>query len=222
MARNRLFSDAQWVALFAFAAGIWLVQLLSQSPLDGLTLLAVLAGVFVADAGSYIFHYIVDHYGNPERPGLVREFQQHHKNPRGIVQKPLAEVLAPAARIITPVFFALAMPLFWGWIPSYLAWLMWAVGTCWLLAQLFHRWSHSRAPWLVRQAQRSHLLLSPHQHRLHHLAPFETRFAVITGWSNFPFDKLRVTQGLDWLLQLLGFEKRGLVHNLTVLKEKNS
>lgn len=182
-----------------------------------MALAIVLGGLFVADLGSYVFHYLVDHYGRAVPGGVVHEFQRHHLIPDGIARKPLSEVLYPAARIASPLQAMLLVPLAGGAIPGEAALLMFVLCLCWVLAQLCHRWTHIRAPWPARVAQRLHLLVSPREHALHHRSPFESRFAVITGWSNPVCDGLGLPRLLDRLMAALGYEKRGLIRSLQEL-----
>jgi len=192
-----------WVYVFA----AWL-------PHSDYALMLILASIFLADLGSYVFHYLIDHYGRPVPGGLVHEFQRHHLVPGGIAEKSVAEVLYPAARIIAPIKLLLLYPLLAGWIPVELALPLFVLGCCWVLAQLCHRWAHMRATPLVRLAQRLHLLVTPREHGRHHRQPFDSRFAVITGWSNLPLDWLGAPRLLDRLMRLLGYQKRGLVRSL--------
>lgn len=180
----------------------------------------MLAAYFFADAGSYLFHYIVDHYGDPARGGLVGDFQRHHLAPRGIVEKPLCEVLSPAARIITPVM-ALLLPLVAsGVLPAWLVLGGWLLGSLWVLTQLFHRWSHMpEARGLVHWLQRLRLVVRPADHVQHHRAPYDSHFAVINGWSNWPLDRMGAPALLDRLLRSLGMRKRTLVESLQRLRQ---
>lgn len=210
MAHHRL-----WLLLWGAASLAWIIALSTQVQPGWRDLPTLVLVVFLADAGSYFFHYFIDHYGDPARGGLVCEFQKHHKRPLGIVEKSLSEVFGPAAYIATPALAILALVQQMGWLSARLALLVVLLISLWVLAQLFHRWAHmSNPPWAVRQAQRLHLLVSPAHHGCHHRAPYESHFAVITGWSNHRFDRIRVTVWVDALAQALGFEKRGLVSSL--------
>ena len=174
----------------------------------------ILGGIFLADAGSYVFHYLIDHYGRPIPGGLVHEFQRHHLIPNGIAQKSVPEVLYPAVRIAVPLLLVFGLLLASGWMPAPVGLLLFVLISCWVLAQVFHRWTHMRPPALVRLAPHLPLLVSVHEHALHHRQPFDSRFAVITGWSNYVLDALQAPRLLDGLMLAMGREKRGLVHSL--------
>lgn len=180
----------------------------------------VVAAIVVADAGSYFFHYIIDHYGDPTSEGLVQEFQRHHLSPSGIVEKPLCEVLYPAACIATPVM-ALIWPLAAaGLLPGWFVLGGGVMGALWVFTQLFHRWSHMpQATGAVRWLQRLGVVVHPKSHACHHRVPFDSHFAVICGWTNWPLDRLGAPLMVDWLLGLFGVRKRELVNSLAVLRE---
>jgi len=178
----------------------------------------VIVVVFVADAGSYLFHYVVDHYGHPRPGSVVYEFQRHHLVPDGIVHKPISEILYPAARIVTPLEGLLLLEASIRGDASWWRLALLVLGMCWVLAQLCHRWSHRSPGRLVRGLQSVGILISPSAHHRHHQAPYDSHFAVITGWSNPLFDGLGLPRWLDCLMQRLGFEKRGLVRNLRELE----
>lgn len=198
---------------------LWGYVLLVELPAVPYALAIIVLAVFFADLGSYVFHYIVDHYGRPNPGGVVYEFQRHHLIPDGIVQKPVSEVLFPAVRVVTPVLMLLLPALYSGLISPLMGLLLFVLACCWVLAQLFHRWSHMQTQGLVRMAQNLGLLVSPAVHRDHHRSPFDKRFAVITGWSNYPLDALQAPRLIDAVMAALGFQKRGLVRSLNEIQE---
>lgn len=202
------------LAFWGGASLVWIYTFAALLPKVEFAFPLTLIAIFLADLGSYIFHYLIDHYGRPVPGGLVHEFQRHHLIPYGIAEKSVAEVLYPAARIAAPLLLLLYWPLISGLIPPAVGLFVFVLFSCWVLAQLFHRWTHKRPPAIVRLAQKLHLLVSPREHDVHHRQPFDSRFAVITGWSNFPLDFLHAPAMLDALMRLLGKEKRGLVRSL--------
>ena len=209
MARQRLV-----LLLWGAVSCLWVLNLAQQLPDPNRILIVTVGGVFLADLGSYVFHYLVDHYGNPIPGGLVHEFQRHHLIPQGIVEKPVLDVLYPGVRAVLPLMVLLYWPLQEGWLSITPALLLFVMMTCAAVGQMCHRWAHTRASCLVRVAQRLHLLVTPREHCEHHCHPFESRFAVITGWSNRPLDALGAPRLLDRVMYGLGFEKRGLVRSL--------
>ncbi len=207
--------------LLVFAAWVWALGfVLEPVPHAGWILLFT---YFIADAGSYLFHYVVDHYGDPARAGLVRDFQCHHLTPCGIAERPLCEVLCPAARIVTPVMLLLWPVVVAGWLPGWLVLAGWALGSLWVFTQLFHRWAHMpQTRGAVRWLQRLRLVVGPVEHARHHRAPYDSNFAVINGWSNWLFDRIGVPALLDGLLAGLGIHKRTLGDSLERLRRIES
>ncbi len=209
-----------WFVLFG-AGGVVLAMLLEASAWNAMIVLATYA---LADAGSYIFHYIVDHYGDAAKDGIVREFQNHHRQPGCIARRPLVEVIYPAARIIAlPVLVVLLLALA-GWLSGPWALFLFTLGSCWVFTQVFHRWAHLRRPGrVVASLQRSGLILARSPHERHHESPFMTNFAVINGWSNPLFDTIGMPGLVDIVLEKgLGIEKRStLVADVAAMQLEN-
>lgn len=171
--------------------------------------LIVLASYFLADAGSYILHYIVDFYGDADQPGMVQAFQLHHAEPAGIVDAPVSEVMFPAAWIVVPLLALLSAFTLAGWVSNGLALSLCVIGACWGYAQLFHRWAHLGWPGLaVRLLQKTGLVLSPSAHADHHRKPYTSNYAVVNGWSNRLLDRIKMPAVIDAVLSRLGFVKR--------------
>lgn len=209
--------DVLWMSAWYAICVSWLVSLtmwLTPVPYGWLWLLL---GYALADAGSYFFHYIIDHYGDPGRTGLVREFQFHHLEPWGIARKSLTVVILPAARIITPVLLLLLVVTLMGGLPVWFGLLGFELGALWVFTQALHRWAHMPTRGVVRLAQRLHLIIDAPSHRHHHSAPFHSHFAVINGWSNWPLDRLGAPALVDRLLGALGYRKHGLEKSLEKL-----
>jgi len=194
------------VSLYLLTAQ-WVWLLSERWPVHGWAI--ALVTLFVADAGSYVLHYIVDFYGDADRPGVIHEFQLHHKDPKGIVTAPLSHVLYPAAWIIVPVWATLGTFTAQGYIPPAVALVLAVLGASWGFAQLFHRWAHlRRPPLLIRLLQGMRLIIHPAPHDVHHTPPYATDYAVVTGWSNPVLDALKAPVLIDAILGALGFAKR--------------
>jgi hypothetical protein len=100
----------------------------------------LLVGYALADAGSYCFHYIIDHYGDPLAPGLVRDFQLHHLEPWGIARRSVSEAILPATRIVTPIMLVLLPVAMLDWLPNWFWLLGFELAALWVFTQVFHRW----------------------------------------------------------------------------------
>ena len=196
-----------WMVATMATTLLWPVVLWQHWPEH--SVLIALAALFCADAGSYVFHYIVDWYGDADRSGLAREFQKHHAQPDGIAEATVLEVLHPVARLVVPAWALAAAVTAFGWLPPSVALAVALIGAAWCYGQLAHRWTHMRQPpRLARLLQGLCLIVSPNAHRLHHIPPYSSHYAVITGWSNPLFDFLRLPRLIDRVLQGVGFEKR--------------
>ena len=67
-------------------------------------------------------------------------------------------------------------------------------------SQEFHKWTHAPAPdvpRVARWAQRRGLILTPREHGLHHRAPFDRRYCILTGTCNRLLDDRRVFRRLE-------------------------
>lgn len=203
-----------WYAL----CGVWLLSWAFWLTPVAYWPLWLLLGYALADVGSYLFHYIIDHYGDPHGPGLVREFQMHHLEPWGIARRSVSEAIAPAARIVAPILSVWLLLGLQDWLPGWLLLMGFEVGVLWVFTQVFHRWAHMPTRGVVRWAQRLGLIIGARAHRQHHKAPFHSHFGVINGWSNWPLDKLGAMRLVDAGLQGLGYRKHGLSHSLRVIE----
>lgn len=205
-----------WWGLCLAGVVVWVLWL----PSVPLWWLWLLVGYALADAGSYLFHYIIDHYGDPRRPGLVREFQRHHLEPWGISRKSVSQAIVPAARVATPVMLVWLVLGLLGWVPPTLLLLGCELGVLWVFTQVFHRWAHMPTRGVVRLAQRAGLIMGSRAHRHHHCPPFHSHFAVINGWSNRLLDRLQAPRLVDTVLGRFGCRKRGLEASLKVIKKQ--
>lgn len=205
--------NALWYVVFLSWGGLFVFIL---PPVENALLITFLC-YFIADAGSYFFHYIVDFYGNPYKEGLVREFQKHHIVPGGIANKSVSEILYPAARMAVPLLAGLWPVAFLGWISETVAYVVFLLVSLWVFTQLFHRWSHKRSQGLIRLLQNVGVLVSPESHARHHQAPYHSHYAVINGWSNWIFDGIRIPFFVDKLLAFFNFKKHELTDSLREL-----
>lgn len=193
-----------WYLTFSF----WTIYIaVNVTEIDHFVLLLI-GSYFLADAGSYIFHYIVDHFGSANRAGIVREFQNHHAAPSSILTRSLSDVLSPAIIIVTPCLVGLWVLTWFAFVPIEIAFVLYVLASCWVYAQLFHRWSHQRQKGVIGILQKLGLILSYDEHMKHHAYPFMTNFAVINGWSNKLFDAIQLPKAIDRALYVIGVEKR--------------
>jgi len=57
--------------------------------------------------------------------------------------------------------------------------------TWWMVSQELHKWSHMRTtPKAIKFFQDIGVILSKKEHGMHHTAPFEAHYCILTGWCN--------------------------------------
>jgi hypothetical protein len=140
---------------------------------------------------------------------LVYDFKNHHPRPEALgrrsflvqIGSTIMFVSLPFSILVNVVCAAVPVP---GWLVAGIVVLM-VGGT---LAQYFHGTLHrSDNPWIVRAMQRTHLLMSPEAHAIHH-ETLRRDFATNNGWSN-PLVNIvfRVATERGWLNEA-GLEPR--------------
>ena len=93
--------------------------------------------------------------------------------------------------------------------------LIWAFGPqVWIVSAMafgclineVHYWAHrpSTAPAIVRVLQESGVLQAPKHHALHHRAPHDCRYCILTNLLNPALDKLGFWYGLERLFKPTG------------------
>jgi hypothetical protein len=204
MERSRYY--AYWsVALLLGWPALWLFVL----PWPEHGWLILLGAYLVADVGSYLFHYVFDHFMDPARSRIAHEFQWHHLDPGGITRRPIAENLEPAAAMLVPPLLALAIAAVLTPIAPSLVLLCSTVGLIVVFAQVLHRWSHAeRTHRLVATLQRARLIVTPSAHDRHHAPPHGSHYAIVSGWSNPILDALGMPRLLDALFARFGVPRR--------------
>jgi hypothetical protein len=144
----------------------------------------------MTDLISGLLHVVLD---NPRSlkvgpiRGLAEGFQRHHENPAKIYEMPLYEHLYVMHMPLTFLFLAM---LPFGDSGMHVVFLSMVLGLH--LMQMAHLWAHlppERVPRLVRSLQWVRVLLSKQQHDLHHTAPFDKDFCIMTGICNRPLNR---------------------------------
>lgn len=169
-------------AATAVSAGV-VAMSVSRSPAGAC--FGVIGGVVAAELFSGCFHWATDNYGSLQTPvvgSACAAFQGHHLAPWTIASRPFVNnvykiaraalvLVCVAAASLPPAGAAFATTMFYGQ----------------LLAQDFHRWSHtpasSLAPW-QRWLQRCGFALSTAEHCRHHKPPFAAHYCILSGALN--------------------------------------
>lgn len=142
----------------------------------------------LADLGTGVYHWGVDNYGDANTPifgSQIAAFQGHHQRPWTITEREFCnnvhKVFKPAA-VPAGILFALSFVA-----PS--SWSIWSSTFLFLacMSQQFHAWSHmkkSELHPLIVAAQENGLLISRKDHGVHHKAPFEVNYCIVSGHWN--------------------------------------
>lgn len=172
--------------------GIWAQQNGQFGP-AALQIAAVTVSSWVlADLGSGILHWSVDNYGNGRTPimgGIIAAFQGHHSAPWTITQRAFCNNVY---KLCVP--FGLAPVTLLALLGAGPKTMLFATTFCALeiLSQEFHKWSHmlgSETPGWVNRLQTLGLTVSRKTHGLHHLAPYEGNYSIISGVTNRVLDQ---------------------------------
>ncbi len=198
----------------AFVAwgGYWLVTNHADAGTHAYQLLAAFfVGLFLFDWFSGFVHWSYDTWFDEDIPGFQRSVsiaREHHVLPYHIVGYGLRDQVSysswPAFVFVAPIGAALS-----AWAPLTPAVYI-GVGLCTqvCLGMVFgshchllgHEASRSR---VIRFLQRTHFLISPAYHRLHHNENHDSRYGVVNGWSNAVFDRIGFWRGLERVIQAL-------------------
>lgn len=179
------------VFTYTMSAGIaWSAWALVRSPpaLAHAVLLCALS-LIVTDLISGILHVVLDNPRSLELPSistLALGFQRHHENPSGIYEMPLYQHIYVMHMPLTLLFVAV-LPFHASGM--YVVFLSMVVGIH--VMQMAHLWAHlpaERVPAVVRWLHRAHLIISKPKHDLHHRAPFDKDFCIMTGICNRPLN----------------------------------
>lgn len=195
---------------FTMVAGMaWSAWALVKSP-PSLTQAVVLVGfsLVVTDLISGLLHVVLD---NPRSldlapiRGLAQGFQRHHQNPSNIYEMPLYQHLYVMHMPLTFLFLAV---LPFGKAGMYVVFLSMVIALH--VMQMAHLWSHlppEKVPGVVRVLQKGRVLLRKQQHDLHHVAPYDKDFCIMTGVCNRPLNVAVALLGPTthwWLAIFLG------------------
>jgi ubiquitin-conjugating enzyme E2 variant len=173
-----------------------------------LIVVAFLTSMITADLISGLVHWLADTWGTVEipilGPTLIKNFREHHSDPKALTRKGLIETNGDNCMIITPAQVgALFIPLEGAdgaWVFAYVfifSFTFWIV-----LTNQVHKWAHMEEEelgWLVRFLQRTWLILPRSEHKIHHTVPFESHYAITNGWLNRPLARIGFYRFLEWL-----------------------
>jgi len=156
-----------------------------------LLLLAAAAGYALADVASGLTHWFCDTFFREDTPGigpvLIHPFREHHRDPAALTRHGFLELTGNSCLGVLPV---LGLALWKPWSLIVDAGLM-AFALALFGTNLFHKWAHSeQVPRVVAWLQKTHLILNPARHAVHHAPPNKTAYCVTNGWMNAVLDRI--------------------------------
>lgn len=162
----------------------------------GAILLSIVAGWLLADLATGVVHWLEDRFGRESWPIIGRVViapnRLHHREPLAFTRGGFLERnwTAAAASLLLGGIAALALG------PSLLLAVMVAAGC---IANEVHHWAHrpDRAPGLVQAAQSVGLCQTRRHHAIHHAAPHDRHYCVLTNWLNPLLDRSGVWRLLE-------------------------
>lgn len=175
-------------------------------------LLAVLAGLYVADLVSGLLHWAFDTWFN-ENIGFVRrmvlQVREHHVYPNRIFDIHFthdAGTLSWIALILTAPVLAWAT-LVAGASSALSAYAIVAASVFSVVLVFMletHKCGHRpRNPAAVRWLQKSGLLLSVPHHIRHHSGNHDVNYCIVNGWADRTLGRLGLFRALEWLVARL-------------------
>lgn len=182
------------IVSFVVLEGYLAYRVLSSEHVSAWLLVSTLfLGYLAADFVSGVVHWLGDTWGSTQMPivgqALIRPFREHHVDAKAITRHDFVETNGNNCLISLPVAIVAAL------LPHSNTWLLFLssfLGAMifWVMAtNQFHKWSHQDQPaFLIRWAQRLHLILPPSHHQVHHTAPFARYYCITVGWMNKPLE----------------------------------
>jgi len=148
-------------------------------------LLGVCLGAVAGELFSGVFHWATDNYGRLETPVVgfaCAAFQGHHLAPWTISHRSVWNNVHKIAAATHPLIL-MALALLPPAGAAFTAVMLYSQ----VMAQEFHRWSHTTpsmlAPW-QRWLQRAGIALPFREHCAHHKPPFDKHYCILTGGLN--------------------------------------
>ncbi len=202
----------EWCSVIVFSgllvAMIWQLAQIDLRPHVALIVVAFLSSMVAADVVSGLVHWLANTWGTVEipilGPTLIKNFREHHSDPKALARKGLVETNGDNCMILLPAqigaFFIPvasghpAWVFFYVFVLSFTFWIM--------LTNQIHKWAHvdeDKLSWPVKLLQRTRVILSIPEHQIHHTVPFESHYCITNGWLNHLFAKIGFFRKLEWL-----------------------
>lgn len=185
------------VGLAALAAApvlvvVHAVRLHASGDTSWVALVVVAAFALVcADFLTGLVHWSADTWGSEAwpviGPRLLRPFRLHHINPDDLLRRDFIDCNGDVA-VLASLALALTFLVPLDPATGRLAALFLVALAVWVLpTNQVHQWAHHPDPGdVIRWAQDRGLMLDHARHAVHHVAPFDTQYCILTGWCNRP------------------------------------
>ena len=156
----------------------------------------------VADFGSGVLHWSVDNYGNGRTPvmgNIIAAFQGHHSAPWTITERQFCnnvyKLCIPFGLATMGAISAISGPEVTFFFAFFCA--------MEILSQEFHKWSHmtkGEVPGWVNWLQDTGLTIGRKSHALHHKAPYDGNYCIISGICNGLLDDSGLFRRLEHIV----------------------
>lgn len=164
------------------------------------TLVNIFAGYLVADFVSGIGHWLEDTYLKTTTPfvgGIAAANQMHHLRPALMCHFTYFQTIKSTLALTLPIYAALAV-FGYGLEPFVLSFF-----ACTINVNEIHKWSHMRTKelhWFVQLLQDYRVILNRRDHGIHHRAPNDNQYCVVSGAINYPLDYIGFWRGVEYLI----------------------
>jgi plasmanylethanolamine desaturase len=171
------------------------------------TLLAIPAGMILADFLSGLVHWGADTWGRESMPilgkRLLHPFRVHHVNPADFLRRRFFDTNGDVAFLAIPAMLvALQIPLTTA-ASVFGAVLLTSFSAVGLMTNQIHQWAHmQKAPLPIYWLQQLGIILSFDAHEKHHSPPYVQNYCIATGWCNRPLQALKFFSRLERIITL--------------------
>lgn len=170
-------------------------------------LIKILSVILLTDFVTGIMHFWMDQYGREDMPFVGKHVVEinivHHRDPRHMTLLGYWKLTYTSW-----MFGGILLLLEWlilggvGWGGIFLV----VYGS---QANLIHKWAHQTPQEngkIVTWLQNMHLIQSPPHHGVHHKAPFDMQFCILTDWLNPILEKTHFWYGVIRFFKFFGIQ----------------
>lgn len=202
---TRIFYATSCVISF-FLLALLAIQIATRSKgLAWHSVVAIPAGMIIADFLSGVIHWGADTWGSESMPilgkRLLHPFRVHHVNPTDFLRRKFIDTNGDVAFLAIPILLAaLRIPLTTKGSISSAVFVM-SFSAVGLMTNQIHQWAHMRkAPMPVYWLQRLGVVLSHEAHEQHHRPPYIQNYCIATGWCNRPLQAIHFFPRLERMI----------------------